>query len=154
MLNYIKITGYSGISDNNDGSYTVHFEGLPSRLITDAELLIASKLYKIDQLKLAAQTSIVSGFVSNALGAPHTYDSDLQKDQLNILGAKVKAVDLEFTCTDVNGVKIPRMHTAAQLNQLFIDGSDWIYSNKLKLRDKAAIVNAAATIAEVDAVIF
>jgi hypothetical protein len=147
------------VHENDDKSININWLSAspkPSDITIASQELSARKISKILELKIAAKLSIESGFVSSALGTPHTYDSDLQKDQLNILGAKVKGVDLMYTCTDINGLKIPRLHTAAQINQVFIDGSDWKYNNSLRFNNKVAIVNApeTTTIAQVDAIVF
>ena len=154
MLNYIKITDSSGISDNNDGTYTVHFIDGTSRLVTDAEIIMALKSAKIIELKIATSTAINSGFMSSALGAPYRYDSTLPQDQINLLGAVLSGMDVNYTCTASSGVKSQVMHTAAQLQQVFKDGAGWIEFNKANFWSKAAAVNSATTVDEVNAVVF
>lgn len=77
-------------------------------------------------------TAICAGFASAALGALHTYSSDLD-DQLNLTGAVLRGVDMPYACRDVNGVKAFRHHTAAQLRAVGDDFTLW----KLQLLQRA-----------------
>ena len=82
------------------------------------EELKQDKLRELDQW---AQATITAGFVSEALGAPHRYSSQLE-DQINLLGAAIAGVDLDYVCTDAAGVKAARRHTAAQIRKVYEDG--------------------------------
>lgn len=124
---------------------------------TKAEIALAElparKASKIKELKLIARATIETGFTSLALGIPHTYELTPQ-DQANAFKAKILGLGGGITCTDANGVKTERSHSPAQLDQAFLDGSNWVDSNKTKFWAKLALVNAATTIAEVDTVVF
>lgn len=62
----------------------------------------------------ACEAAITAGFISDALGAPHRYSSQLD-DQLNLTGAVVRGLDMPYACRDEQGVKEFRLHTAEQL---------------------------------------
>jgi len=98
---------------------------------------------KYDELSTACRSNITKGFISSALGAPHTYDS-MTEDQINLMGAKLAGIDLEYTCTDANGVKAKRLHTAAQIGQVFADGVQVVRACTTQYRTKKNAAMAAA----------
>jgi hypothetical protein len=110
-----------------------------------------AKAIKTVEINAACTTTIVGGFASSALGAPHTYDSALE-DQLNLIGAVGLGIDLPYRCADATGVKEFRLHTSTQLKQVAADGA----MVKLAALEKAATlkaqVQAAADAAAVEAV--
>ena len=150
ILYYLKIEGSAGYSDNNDGTYLGTVEDQESRMVTDYELLDALKLQKIDELKLACSEAIQTGFYSSAIGTPHKYDSALPQDQTNLVGAKIAGVDMNFTCTDEDGVKTERFHTASQIEQVFIAGMVHIQTQKAHFYSKITALNNATTLVEVN----
>lgn len=77
---------------------------------------------KVNSLSTACEAAIESGFVSDALGAEHTYQSE-RDDQLNLIGASSTGVDMPYKCADANGVWAYRLHTADQLKQVLTDGA-------------------------------
>lgn len=101
------------------------------------------QLAKTAEINAACSAAIVGGFASNALGAPHTYDSALE-DQLNLIGAVGLGIDLPYRCADEAGVKAFRLHTAAQLKQVAADGA----AIKLSALEKAATLKAQVQAAE------
>lgn len=116
------------------------------------------KAKKIAALSSACKAEILSGFVSSALGAAHKYDGDLES-QMNLAGAKDYAVAnnvaVNFTCTNqATGVKASVSHTPAQIQQAFNDGAAFKMSRLSKFRTLKAQVEAAATVAEVEAVVW
>jgi hypothetical protein len=145
--------GVAAVGVSPDGAgYRVFLADGSSRLTTDAEVLIASKLAKIDELKAACQSAIESGFTSSTLGAEHTYESKLPQDQSNLIGAHLAGVDLDYTCIDAQGVKAQRFHTAVQMAQVFAAGMAHIQAQKAKFFQKKSLVEAATTQAEIDAI--
>lgn len=79
---------------------------------------------KLAELRLAAQTAIVSGKTSNALGALHTYPTT-KDDQAFLTARYSKAVALgasggpyKFMCADNAGVWARRDHSAEQIIQV------------------------------------
>ncbi len=111
------------------------------------------KVSKTAAINDACRAAIVGGFTSSALGAHHTYDSELE-DQLNLIGAVGLGSNLPYRCADAAGVKEFRLHTAAQLKQVAADGA----AIKLAALEHAATlkaqVQAAADVAAVEAVVW
>lgn len=118
---------------------------------SDADLLAEAKLVRTAGINNACAAEITGGFVSSALGTPHTYDSE-ETDQLNLIGAASMGVDIPYKCADASGIKDFRLHTPAQLKQVLADGA----TVKLTALQKAAVlkaqVAAAGTVDEVEAV--
>lgn len=108
---------------------------------------------KIADLKQQCKNAIESGFISNCLGNPHRYDSQLPQDQINLMGAAMSGQDRLFTCTDVDtGIKSQKLHTASQLQQLFVDAAEWVQTNKDNFWAKVADVNSATNASEIAAI--
>lgn len=82
-----------------------------------ADLL--KKIYscQIETINHAVASAITAGFTSGAIGAPHSYSSELD-DQLNLTGAVLRGLEMPYACRDEQGVKAFRLHTAAQLRQV------------------------------------
>lgn len=135
-------------------SIVLEFSDGTTRIATSEEILAATKLQKIDKLKVDCTNYMQAGFVSNALGSAHTYDSSLPQDQTNLLGAKLAGIDQQYTCTDSNGYKSRKLHTYAQINQVFIDGMFHVQTAKSHLYDLIVVVNQASTIEAVEAVVW
>lgn len=126
----------------------------PSQAELDAAILLVEKSAKMDELKRICTQYINSGFISSALGSAYTYDSALPQDQINLLGAKLSGVDVNYTCTNSTGTKAQVMHTAAQISQVFADGATWVETNKAHFYTRADAVQAAATVTDVQAVVW
>lgn len=154
MLKYINIQESVGVAQLVDGTYRVDFAGY-SREVTTEELLQAARLAKIAELKQACTTAIQSGFTSSALGTSHIYDSELPTDQTNIIGAMVASLSgasIPFTCTDSNGYKEQRLHTSAQLQQVFQAGMQHIVTNKSQYDILKKQVEQATTVEAVNGI--
>jgi len=127
--------------------------GFPVAVDMPPPSLDSVKASKSTEINAACASSIVGGFTSSALGAPHTYDSALE-DQLNLIGAVGLGIDMPYRCADAAGVKEFRLHTAAQLKQVAADGA----RVKLTALEKAAAlkaqVQAAVDAAAVEAVVW
>jgi len=108
-------------------------------------------------INLACEKQITSGFLSAALGAAFSYDSELQ-DQLNLTGAiQARADTTSYPCRNEQGIKEFRDHSIAQLQQV---GDDFTLI-KLRLLQKANLLKReldaafdALDIAAIDAVIW
>lgn len=80
-------------------------------------------------LDAACAQAIVSGFTSSALGSPHTYPSK-HTDQLNLTASYVSSLSpnlpdgwtTKFWCADSTGKWAWADHTAAQIQQVGLDG--------------------------------
>jgi hypothetical protein len=111
-----------------------------------------AKADKTRELKEACKSAIEAGFYSSALGTPHKYDSSLPQDQTNLLGAKIAGVAMNFTCTDEEGLKWERYHTAAQMAQVYVAGMIHLQTAKSTLYARLAELNNATLIEEVNGV--
>lgn len=72
---------------------------------------------KVLAINNGCSNSITAGFTSSALGAPHSYSSQLD-DQLNLTGSVLRGLDMPYACRDERGVKEFRLHTTEQLRQV------------------------------------
>lgn len=121
------------------------------------EQLKVQKEAKIVELDNLCEKQIIGGFVSNALGTPHWYKSELT-DQLNLIGAVATNADTHFKAgvEDSNGVITWswELHTAGKLKTVLDDGA----MVKLQLLQKLTLLKAqiagATTSAEVDAIVW
>lgn len=91
--------------------------GVPKAAPTEAELIEQRHKEKVAEVNQACESAITSGFWSDALGERHRYSSQLD-DQLNLTGAILRGLDMPYACSDEQGVKAFRLHTAAQLRQV------------------------------------
>ena len=85
---------------------------------------------RTDEVNTCCSATITGGFGSEALGALHTYSSDMD-DQLNLTGAVVHNQPMPYACRDSEGVKAFRLHTAEQLHQV---GEDFTAFKLLQLQ--------------------
>ncbi len=112
-------------------------------------------------LSAACAAAIVGGFSSSALGSAHTYPSQ-PNDQSNLIGAATvsQAPGLpstwtcNFWCVDSTGAWALRSHTAAQIQQVLADGLAAREALSTKLAGLVAQVQAAATTAAVQAIVW
>lgn len=155
------IIGISGdqcvIADYGDGTRIVEWNDnrpQPTELELAVANFAAAKLQKIGKLKQDCTNAIQAGFVSNALGENHTYDSTLPQDQTNLLGAKMAGVDMGFTCTDSTGYKSQKFHTVAQLAQVYQAGMVHLQTQKARFYARKLAVEQAQTIEAIDAVVW
>lgn len=134
--------------------------------ITDAEAeqmqapsFASIKESKILELLIACQGQIYGGFQSPALGAAHTYPAN-DKDQANLSASVVASLlpnlpqdwTTPFWCKDASGVWGFKQHTAAQIQQVGIAGKGAIVAALEKNLALVAQVNAATTVAQVEAI--
>jgi hypothetical protein len=104
---------------------------------------------RIATLSADCEAAITGGFMSEALGTPHAYQSD-RDDQLNLVGAVSANADIPFKCLDGNtGIWAYRPHTAAQLKQVLADGAAVKLQHLQRfglLRDQVQSIVAATTL--------
>lgn len=114
--------------------------------------LAQARASKLAELERTARTKIVAGFESDALGSPHRYDSE-ETDQLNLIGAVQLGITLQYRCTEVaTGIKAHREHTASEIAQVLNDGAVIKMTLLQTLAAKRALVEAATTIEDVQAI--
>ncbi len=124
-----------------------------------APSLYTVKADRSSVLSAACQAQIYAGFQSSALGAVHTYPAK-DKDQSNLAASVLSSMypglpadwTTPFWCMDGNGVWAFVPHTAAQIQQVGVDGKAAIVSALQKNAALQAQVKAANTVADVEAV--
>ena len=109
---------------------------------------------QVAAVNAACIDAITGGFWSNALGARHCYDTQLD-DQVNLTGTILRGIACAYACRDELGVKAFREHTAEQLHQV----GDEFAAYKLQclqqaqaLKDQLANARAAVDLAAIEAV--
>ncbi len=134
------------------------------------------QLYQAQQQQLTmlsnnAKQAITSGFSSSALGTPHLYPSQ-QTDQLNLAASVVASIQPGVTAafTTPTWCATPAVdavaavaaapaiwsftpHTAAQIQQVGSDAKAWIEAQQATHATLVAQVQAAPTVAAVQAVV-
>ncbi len=126
-----------------------------------SQLLLQAKAAQIATLSAFCASAIVSGFASSALGAAHTYPSQ-PNDQSNLIGAVTASLapnlpatwTCNFWCADSTGAWALRAHTAAQIQQVLADGVAAREGFSTKLAGLVAQVQAATTVAAVQAIVW
>ncbi|EMO14507.1 hypothetical protein QMM53_14870 [Leptospira santarosai] len=122
---------------------------LPHQLYTEIEGWIVDVDQKKNSLiKLVnsiCESKITSGFASTALGTPYFYSSD-RDDQLNLVGLASLNASVLYKCTDKDGIKEYRNHTADQIKQVLNDGA----IRKTFLLQKCASLKAAIQTVDTD----
>ena len=111
---------------------------------------------RVGGLRSACATAIVSGFSSNALGAPHAYPSD-ETDQRNLSDACVAAAtaaqgwSTSLWC-EASGAWALTPHTAAQVQQVMADWIAYRAAQQERLVTLLADIQAAINPAAITAV--
>jgi len=94
-----------------------------------------------------AKQEIDGGFISSALGAPHTYPSG-DSDQLNLIGAVTAGALVNFKCDNGSGYTY-KPHNAAQIRQVLQDGTAIKSAILEKASDKNVAIEAILNSADV-----
>lgn len=130
-------------------------------LPSDAFLLSQAKAAQTASLSKQCQQAIYAGFTSSALGAAYTYpakDTDQQNLTASVVSSLVPGLATGWTtpfwCADANGAWAFRPHTATQIQQVGTDGKAAILAAMQKNQQLADQVNAATTVADVQAVVW
>jgi hypothetical protein len=100
--------------------------------------LVKLKEVIIMDLKTSCNLSCRAGFVSSQLGSPYFYETEKDRDQMDLIAlsaAAIKNMDTPgwvqtVTCTSMDGVKARRLHTANQLAELGEEIQKAISDNK------------------------
>lgn len=121
-----------------------------------AVTLEQAKQHKTDEINVACEETIISGFPSSALGEVHYYDSGIE-DQINLIGAAFAASagqSVEFRCYQgsMSGEKEWHLHSPAQMIQVYQDGLVYKITQLKKATALKNTVKAATTLEEVGAV--
>ena len=96
------------------------------------KVLAALHREQTDAINRDCEAAIMAGFWSDALGSPHFYTTQWD-DQLNLLGAAMRGLEIPYPCRDEQGAKVFRPHTPEQLRK----ASDHLTLHKLTLLQHA-----------------
>lgn len=119
-----------------------------------AFVLANARAAQIAAITQSCAAAIVSGFASSALGTAHTYPSQ-PTDQTNLIGAVASGLaTVNFWCADSTSVWGLTSHTAAQIKQVLADGGTQRMAYSAKLAGLAAQVQAATTVAAIQAIVW
>lgn len=159
MLDYINIISkyYPGVQCTSSGApddyAAIQWVSDPiAKEDLDVVYLAEVKTDKIIELSVAAESEIINGFWSSALGTPHVYDSE-PEDQLNLIGSVASGDDMYYACRDtVESAKQYLLHTNAQLTQVVRDGRDVKLAVLQKFNNKRNSVLAAADVVSIVAI--
>lgn len=128
---------------------------------TAAALLAQAQASQIQILSAACQAEILAGFTSSALGSAYTYPAkptDQQNLSASVLASLMPGLASTWTtpfwCADASGVWAMRAHTAAQIQQVGIDGKAATVAAIEKNATLAGQVQAATTVAAVQAIVW
>jgi hypothetical protein len=147
---------------------TVGADGVATtRAATDVETAAAAPPLEAMRIRAAAGIAaacgktILAGFTSGALGAPHAYPSSAS-DQANLAASVLDSVMpghpgdwmTPFMCADGSGAWARRAHTAAQIQQAGRDGKARVLACLDQLDALRATLAAAATPAAIAAIVW
>ncbi|CUX69367.1 MULTISPECIES: hypothetical protein [Agrobacterium] len=115
-------------------------------------LLDIVKAARVEVLRAACEATITGGFKSSALGAAHTYPSDM-KAQINLMGSVTDSFmpnlppdwQTPFWVCDAANVWSYKAHSAPQIQQAGRDGKALVVRCQAALDELTARVLAAAT---------
>jgi hypothetical protein len=125
----------------------------------DSVLVQQARVVQLALIAAASQSAQTAGFVSSALGNPYTYPSGIA-DQANLTAVIVGSLlpgsgaTHLFWCKSAAGVENFVAHTAAQIQQVGLDGLAAIMAWKSKQLTLSAEIQAATTIAAVQAIVW
>lgn len=162
--------GATCAKDNEDGTTYVEPDTFDASKIPASELKIA-KINKAKEMREASNNARLSGFNSSALGTSNHYSTDnvfgdsldIEKDREDLIATYLNALrnkdvpgwTVDYPCKGVSDLTyVPKTHTAAQMIQV---GDDGIAAQRLvrqRLRLRLGQVSAAATVSEVQAIVW
>ena len=157
VTNFIEITQDEWLACINQPGYTVVNGALVAPLPpTNKELLAQAKAMQATKASTACASALTTGFTSSALGTTHTYPSQ-DDDQRNLQSAVSAAIAAPSNWTTPiwcasNDAWSFTAHTAAQVQQV---NTDWLAHRvavQQKYADLITRINAATSIAEVQAI--
>ena len=158
-LSLLEVPDKATMLQTREPGWTVKTGALVSP--TAAQLLAQAQAAQIAIITQACAAAITSGFISSALGSAHTYPSGLT-DQANlaanVLSSLLPGLPSTWTtpqlCQDANGVWAYVAHTAAQIQQVGSDGKAAILGYLTKKASLQAEIEAATTVASVNAIVW
>lgn len=125
--------------------------------------LSAAKQQQIAQLDAAYVGAVCAGVTSSATGTAYTYCKAADLNSANGAQADLDSAantcallaagsTLDYLVTDSNGNRVSVAHTAPQLQQARLDGANRKVALINYLQQQIAAVNAATTVADVQAI--
>jgi len=127
----------------------------------DSVLVQQARIVQIALIAAASTAAQTTGFSSSALGSEYTYPSGIQ-DQANLNAVATSSTfpiqpsgaTFLFWCTSASGVSGFVAHTAAQIQKVGMDGLAAIMAQKSKQWALTQQIQAATTVAEVQAIVW
>lgn len=110
---------------------------------------------KVSEITAACELAIVAGFTSGALGSLHFYSCDIPAQlniQANLLAATIGR-DVRHICTDANGLRDIKPHTALQMIGVGESMGLHIWAQIEKANGLRELISNAVTNSDVDALI-
>lgn len=148
------------LAENDEEDLALVVRGGVRRSLTSEEIaekqadeLDEAKEEKLLLLSIEAKRQITKGFYSSALGSEHFYGSQ-ETDQLNLIGSCAVGVDMPYPCRDSRLVWERKLHTNAELIQVAGDGALRKQSVLAYLDGLRSQIDGAATVADVEAVLW
>jgi len=142
MIDYVTAIGmaFPGVSVSCSGDPTVYANLVSSQqLPTEAEIIESwtgvVRNQRITELSELCEQFIMAGFISEAMGQPYFYDSEIV-DQINLIGAYMMThagMAVPYAARNMStGVKEYYVHDGQQMTQVLTDGALWklFYLNK------------------------
>lgn len=162
--------GATFVRQNGDGTTYVYPDSFDVSKIPASELRVA-RAKKASEMRDASNTARLSGFNSSALGAANHYSTDnvfgdsldIEKDREDLIATYLNALrnkdvlgwTVDYPCKGVGDLTYtPKPHTAAQMIQV---GDDGIAAQRLvrqRLRLRLGQIASAATVSEVQAIVW
>lgn len=127
-----------------DGLYKGQFvKGAWVEGMAQSDLLPILRTQKINQLRASFNQAVNGTFTSNALGVAHTYLAVQAQENYNSEVHRY-LIDPNYTSTLVDTVDAGLLsHTKQQFFQVFMDGHDYVISQRSKLDSLITQVNTA-----------
>lgn len=130
-----------------------------NQLVAPTPTLTRAQAAQMVLLRAACAAQITGGASSSALGSPHTYPTTAN-DQANMIASVTASLlpglggawSTPFWCEDQSGNWAMQEHSAAQIQQAGSDIKAAIVAAQTKLRTLTAEIQAASTIAAVQAI--
>ncbi|MDN3238075.1 hypothetical protein [Pseudomonas sp. WAC2] len=139
----------------------IDFSQVPPVAVDPASQLSLAdvKAQKLAELENACSARIAAGFVSTALGKTYTYPAkptDQSNLQASVLASILPGVDENWTtpfwCADAGGKWAYQAHTAAQIQQVGVDGKNAInaaIAQKIVLEQQVEATKTAIEVAAI-----
>ena len=158
----VSTDGYNAAM-NRSGGATLDVQNGELVIIrpTPAQLLAQAQTAQITLVRASCAAAITNGFLSSALGAPHTYPSgttDQANLSANVMSSMYPNLPANWTtlqeCCDSTGKGAYLPHTAAQIQQAGADGKAAILACLTKNAGLQAQIMAAEGVPSVQKIVW